>query len=97
MRAFVLTLLPLLASAAEWNYDDPDKDWCELSDVCCKDATRQSPIDIDTKNAKKTEIDPLLFGMGYFQEASGDLLNNGHALQFNPTDGVRIFWPLVFF
>ena len=91
---FIFALLSSSVVAVDFNYNDPDRDWCRLQGIttfCC-DTFRQSPINIIPGNAVTEPLytaNPLTFGLGYFQAVStGRYGNNGHTATYYPEDNV---------
>ena len=75
-----------MASGIQWNYTNPEI-W---PDTFCKNGSRQSPINIITKDAKaSSELTALkLEGYGPSEKVSGTVENkHGHTLEFTPLPG----------
>ncbi len=88
-----LYFLVVHVSASDWSYsgDDGPDTWSTNFPTC--GGQSQSPIDIDPyatvppmpKGRCPKPLKPLKFKK-YGKELSGTLINNGHAVQFNPDD-----------
>lgn len=73
-----------------WGYDanDGPSKWGNLdpSYKLCKDGKQQTPIDIITKNTKKTKNN-IKFN---YSDNTKDIINNGHSVQINESDGSSV-------
>ena len=78
----------LAEGAAHWTYEgkeNPAK-WGDIDKTfeSCKLGKEQSPIDIQTKQAKKAALAPI---QPAYKSSAGELVNNGHTIQINLADG----------
>lgn len=71
------------AGAAHWG--DLDKGFAE-----CKLGKEQSPINIVTKKVQRSKLPPLKLT---YQASDGELINNGHTIQIDLTDGGDAVFP----
>ncbi|XP_017072770.1 putative carbonic anhydrase 3 [Drosophila eugracilis] len=76
-KLLLLVAYQHISNGAEWNYKQHGKDWTDL----CSSGKMQSPLSLNTKNARVVNIPKIVFG-NYNQQLKGPIhiYNNGHSL-----------------
>lgn len=77
------------AEHAHWSYNagTGPEEWAALDpdNQLCKNGLAQSPIELSTRKATPLAAHDIAF---HFGKAKGQLVNNGHTIQFNVADAV---------
>jgi carbonic anhydrase len=81
----------LAESHAHWSYEGKTGagQWGELEEgyATCKLGKNQSPINIETRKAKKADLKPLEFA---YTQGAAEVINNGHTIQVNLPAGGKL-------
>jgi len=85
---FVLSATAADKHAPHWEYEGADgpAHWGSLSKefATCELGKEQSPVNIPSKAAKKTDLPPIKTA---YHSSAGELVNNGHTVQVTLADG----------
>jgi carbonic anhydrase len=81
----------LAESHAHWSYEGKTDagHWAELDEgyATCKLGKNQSPINIETRRARRADLKPIEFS---YAQGAAEVVNNGHTIQVNVPNGGNI-------
>jgi len=87
MKSFALLTTLVCASQVVHSYDYASRDYWDVSDSTNCKGRRQSPIAINSSDVQDLYFYNQLTLRNYDIKIPGKLKNNGHTLQFDPTQG----------
>ncbi|MBK4735054.1 carbonic anhydrase [Noviherbaspirillum pedocola] len=81
----------LAETHAHWSYQGKTDaaHWSELDEgyATCKLGKHQSPINIETRRARRADLQPIDFA---YAQSAAEVVNNGHTIQVNLPEGGKV-------